>query len=148
MRTILAAAALAAFGLSGCSTAAQRDINAILGSSVASTAVSYVAALDPTLVKYLDNADAAIAAEAPKVLKYACGAVSMGNLIVGTVHTVDPKLIDDATYQLIETAVAAVQAPCTNPPQNIADAAHQALGVYGEIFQAIKGAGVALPKAA
>jgi hypothetical protein len=145
---LVVAAALFGFGLSACSTTAQRDINAVLGSSVAAEAVRYVAALDPALSGYLADADAAIARDAPQVLKVACGAVSMGNLIVGTVHTIDPRLVSDALYREIEASVAAIEAPCSNPPQNLAGAARAALAAWSGVFQAIKDAGVAVTPAA
>lgn len=140
---------IAAFAvLSACSLSQPaEDINSLLGSSAASTAVSYVAALDPTIAGYLDDADKEIAADAPKVLSDTCGAVSMGNEIVSVVQTIDPKLIPSATQQSIAGSVAAIQRVCppSAAPTNVAQAAQSALGLYQALEKAWTDAGVALP---
>jgi hypothetical protein len=111
--------------------------------------VSYVAALDPTIAGYLDEADTAIAADAPKVLSDACGAVSMGSEIVSVVATIDPKLIPAATQQAIAASIAATQPLCPpNPaPANVAQAADAMLTLYQTLEKAWTGAGVTLPAA-
>lgn len=141
----LAAVAL----LAACSSQPQTDINTLLGSSAAGTAVSYVAALDPTIAGYLDAADTAIAADAPKVLSDACGAVSMGSEIVSVAAAIDPKLIPVATQQAIAASIAAVQPLCPpNPaPANVAQAADAMLTLYQTLEKAWTRAGVTLPAA-
>jgi hypothetical protein len=143
--TLFAGATLAA--LCACSSQPQGDINALVGSSPAGTALSYVAALDPTISGYLDKADNAIAADAPKVLSDACGAVAMGNEIVLAIEKIDPKLIPAATQQAIAASVAGAQPLCPpNPaPANVAQAANEVLTLYTALGQAWGGAGVTLP---
>lgn len=137
----------AVLGLGACSSQPASDINALLGSSPAETAVSYVAALDPTIAGYLGDADSAIAADAPKVLSDTCGAVSMGGEIVSAIETIDPKLISAATQQAIAASFAAAEPLCPpNPaPANVAQAANEMLTLYGALDKAWTGAGVTLP---
>ncbi len=143
--TLVAGAMLGA--LCACSSQPQSDINALVGSSSASTALSYVAALDPTISGYLDEADNAIAADAPKVLSDACGAVAMGNEIVLAVEKIDPKLIPAATQQAIAASFAAAQPLCppNAAPANVAQAADAVLTLYEALEKAWSGAGVTLP---
>lgn len=145
MRRVLAVAAV--LGLAACSLQPASDINSLLGSSAAATAVSYVAALDPTIAGYVADADSKIAADAPKVLSDACGAVSMGSEIVSAVEAIDPKLIAAATRQAIAASIAAAQPLCPpNPaPANVAQAAEAMLSLYGALKEAWAGAGVTLP---
>lgn len=129
----------------------QADINTLLGSSVASTAVQYVAALDPQISGYLSNIDAAVAKDAPGVLNVACGSGNMGNLIFSTVETIDPKLISAATAQTEKTAYATLVAICPpNPaPGSIADVAREAFAAYQQVIgAATSGTGVSIPTAA
>jgi hypothetical protein len=147
VRRALALAAI--LGLGACSSQPASDINALLGSSAAATALSYVAALDPTIAGYLEDADNAIAADAPKVLSDTCGAVSMGSEIVSAIETIDPKLIATATQQAIAASVAAAAPLCppNPPPANVAQAADEMLTLYGALEKAWAGAGVTLPAA-
>jgi len=139
----------AVLGLSACSSQPASDINALLGSSAASTALSYVAALDPTIAGYLEDADTAIAADAPKVLSDACGAVSMGNEVVSAIETIDPKLISATTGEAIAASVAAAGPLCppNAAPANVAQAANAMLTLYEALEKAWAGAGVTLPTA-
>lgn len=143
--TLVAGATLGT--LCACSSQPQSDINALVGSSPAATALSYVAALDPTISGYLGEADSAVAANAPKVLSDACGAVAMGNEIVSTIETIDPKLIPAATQQAIAASVTAAEPLCPpNPaPANVAEAAKEMLSLYAALARAWAGAGVSLP---
>jgi hypothetical protein len=139
----------AALGLAACASQPASDINVLLGSTGAATALSYVAALDPTIADYLEDADNAIATNAPKVLSDSCGAVSMGSEIVAVVEEIDPKLISAATQQAIAASVAAAEPLCPpNPaPANVAQAAEEMLTLYGALEKAWAGAGVTLPAA-
>lgn len=140
----------AAAALGACSkTQPEADINALLGSSAASTALTYVAALDPTIGAYLDDADTAIAANAPKVLSDTCGAISMGAEILSTIETIDPTLIAAATQQALAASIAAAQPLCppNAAPANVAQAANEALTLYAALEKAWTGAGVSLPAA-
>jgi hypothetical protein len=136
-------------GLGACSSQPASDINALLGSSAAAMALGYIAALDPTIAGYLDDADNAIVADAPKVLSDSCGAVSMGSEIVSAIETIDPKLISAATQEAIAASVAAAEPLCPpNPaPANVAQAADAMLTLYEALEKAWTGAGVALPAA-
>ena len=136
-------------GLAACSSQPASDINSLLGSSAASTALSYVAALDPTISGYLEDANNAIAADAPKVLSDTCGAVSMGSEIVSVVEAIDPELIPAATQQAIAASVAAAQPLCppNAAPANVAQAADEMLTLYEALEKAWTGAGVTLPAA-
>lgn len=142
-------ALVAVLGLGACSSQPASDINSVLGSSAAATAVSYIAALDPTIAGYLNDADTAIATDAPKVLSDTCGAVSMGSEIVAAIETIDPKLIAAATQEAIAASVAATEPLCPpNPaPANVAQAADEMLTLYGALKKAWAGAGVTLPAA-
>jgi hypothetical protein len=133
--------------LCACGSQPASDINALLGSSPAATALSYTAALDPTITGYLTEADNAIAADAPKVLSDTCGAVAMGNEIVAAIEKIDPKLIPAATQQAIAASVAAAQPLCppNAAPANVAQAATEMLALYAALERAWGGAGVTLP---
>jgi hypothetical protein len=139
----------AAVGLAACASQPASDINALLGSTGAATALSYVAALDPTIADYLEDADNAIATNAPKVLSDSCGAVSMGSEIVAVVEEIDPKLIPAATQGAIAASVAAAEPLCppNAAPANVAQAAEEMLTLYGALEKAWAGAGVTLPAA-
>jgi hypothetical protein len=139
----------ATLGLAACNSQPASDINALLGSSAAATALSYVAALDPTIAGYLEDADNAIAADAPKILSDTCGAVSMGREIVAVIETIDPKLIPAATQQAIAASVAAAEPLCppNQAPANVAQAADEMLMLYEALEKAWAAAGVALPGA-
>jgi hypothetical protein len=139
----------AVLGLAACTSQPASDINALLGSTGAATALSYVAALDPTIADYLGDADNAIATNAPKVLSDACGAVSMGSEIVAAIEQIDPKLISAATQEAIAASVTAAEPLCPpNPaPANVAQAANEMLTLYAALQKAWAGAGVTLPAA-
>ncbi|HEY1794933.1 MAG TPA: hypothetical protein VGG57_02315 [Stellaceae bacterium] len=148
MRRALPALA-AVLGLAACSSQPASDINALLGSSDASTALSYVAVLDPTISGYLDEADNAIATDAPKILSDTCGAVSMGSEIVSAIEGIDPKLIPATTQQAIAASIAAAGPLCPpNPaPANVAQAAGEVMNLYEALEKAWTAAGVTLPAA-
>ncbi|HEX3884730.1 MAG TPA: hypothetical protein VHW66_18905 [Stellaceae bacterium] len=60
LRLLLAASAISA--LAACGVLTTTNINSLLGSSAASTALSYIAGLNPTIAGYLTDANSAIAA--------------------------------------------------------------------------------------
>lgn len=128
-----------------CSSQTTTDINALLGSSAASTALSYVAALNPTISGYLNDADVAIAANAPQILSDTCGAVSMGNEIVTTIEALDPTLIPATTQASLAASYAATTPLCppNAPPANVAAAAEDMLALYKGLSAAWTKAGVA-----
>jgi hypothetical protein len=146
-RLLGAVSGAAVLALAACGGQTGTDINSLLGSSAASTALSYVAALDPTIAGYLNDANTAIAANAPQVLSDACGAISMGNEIVTAIETIDPKAISAATQETIAASIAAAQPLCppNAAPANVAQAASSMLTLYQALEKAWTGAGVTLP---
>jgi hypothetical protein len=148
MTPLMRAAAVATLGLplltaSTCSQTAA-DINVLLGSSAASTMLSYVAALDPTVSKTLTSADASIKANAAGVLKVVCGSGAAADFVFQTAVKLKPTLFSASDQAAEAAAIKSLNAVCppAAPPTTVADAATAAIAAYQEIAKALAGGGV------
>ncbi len=134
--------------LGACSTLdrAAIDINALLGNSVASTAVAYVVSLNPQVQQVAQTVDADIASVSPQALRVACGGLNMLNLIYKTTsaflpQTISPTSADaaDRVNQSFQTGVCAGP-----PPANLATAVRVVIAQYRSTAAALASAGVKL----
>lgn len=151
MGAVGAVGAMAAMGACAGVSQTASDITAVIGSGPTSTALAYVGALDPKVQTFLASADAAIAKDAPTVLKYACGGVSMGVSIVQAAEAFVPSLAGNSVVAKGDAVAPALEQACGTsaaaPPATVAAAAGQALAAYQNVSSALAAAGVKLPPA-
>ncbi len=116
------------------------DINALLGSSAASTMIAYLASLDPKVAGILTNVDAAIAKDAPGVLRIICGAGSAADYVFRTASTLDAKLFTSAMVSNEALAFTELGKSCAPnpPPASVADL----VSAYEQILADLTASGV------
>ncbi len=132
-----------------CSNQQVTDVNALLNGGPAATMIAYLTGLDPSVSGVLTNLDAAIAANAPRVLAIACGGGSAANFVFQTAAVLAPTVVTPsmATTERLAFGILSANCPPNPPPTNLAQAARAAWSAYEQILAGTQGAGVIVPPA-
>lgn len=122
--------------------ATSSTIDALLGSSLASEAVAYVASLNPKIEVVLSKVNAGIAEYSPEALRVGCGSLNMLTLTL-TVASHLPGVSIPSDFVSKASAVnRTLQAGvCAHPPTNLAEAVRIVYEQFAQLRSALRASG-------